>query len=152
MTDADLVATQATVTAAALHGGHAIDAWSLALVLAAVGAMLWTMESRTASSTGCLAACIIAGLAQRYYAARVGFDAALFNRWAQQIGGPADAGFSLESLAAIDRALVNLGLHKNHEGATRDLAARSRGALRLLGRQALCLLVQFAALLSALMS
>lgn len=140
---------QANVTAAALDRGRAIDTWSLALTLAALGGALWTPEGRTAWSTGCFAACIGGGLAQRYCAARVAFDAALFRGWAGRIDVPAGIALREEALAATDLALAELRLRKN-DGPTRDLNARSRGALRLLGQQALCLFLQFAALLAAL--
>jgi hypothetical protein len=151
MTEAGHVATQAAVTAAALDGGRAIDAWSLVLALAAVGGMLWTTESRAATSTVCFGACIFAGLAQRYYAARVAFDATLFKRWSQTIESPAGSDSCLELLEATDSALANLGLRINRDEPTRDLATRSRGALRLLGRQIMYLVAQFATLLVALM-
>lgn len=149
MTDTGNDFTQAGITVAALDRGRAIDIWSLALTLAALGGALWTPAGRTAWSTGCFAACIIFGLAQRYYAARVAFDAMLFRGWAERIAVPAGVAPGTDALAAIDRALAELGLRKN-DGPTRDLAARSRGALGLLARQALCLLLQFAALLAAL--
>lgn len=149
MNDSGDAATLAGVTGAALDRGRAIDAWSLALTLAAVGGgALWTPEGRTAWSTGSFAACVIGGLVQRYYAARVAFDAALFQSWGRRIDVPSGIDFQTEALAATDRALAELRLRKN-EGPTRDLTARSRGAVRLLGRQILCLFLQFAALLAA---
>lgn len=149
MNDSGDAATLAGVTAAALDRGRAIDAWSLALTLAAVGGgALWTADGRTAWSAGCFAACVVGGIAQRYYAARVAFDAALFRSWARRIDVPPGIDFHAEALAATDRALAELRL-RNNEGPTRDLTARSRGALRLLGRQMLCLFLQFAALLAA---
>lgn len=141
--------TQAGVTVAALDRGPAIDAWSLALTLAALGGILWGSDVRSAWSTGCLAVCVGGGLAQRYYAARVAFDAALFRVWAGRTDVVPHAAPHDEALAATDRALAALRLRKNDQ-PTRDLANRSRGALRLLGWQALCLSLQFAALLAAL--
>jgi hypothetical protein len=75
----------------------------------------------------------LSGLAETYFAIRVGFDAALFHQLAGAPGTP--------DFAGIDAALVRLGLLP---AATLDRPAEARvaGARRLLGFQILALVVQ----------
>ncbi|MBT2746290.1 MULTISPECIES: hypothetical protein [unclassified Lysobacter] len=83
---------------------------------------------------------LLAGLAQLYYAIRVDFDARLLQALAE-------SGDDAHAARRLDAALLGLGLLKpGHEG--RDWPRRWRGARGLLLRQALVLIVQFAALIA----
>jgi hypothetical protein len=83
---------------------------------------------------------LLAGLAQLYYAIRVDFDARLLQALAE-------SGDGAHAARRLDAALSRLGLLKpGREG--RDWPRRWRGARGLLLRQALVLIVQFAALIA----
>ncbi|MFD0326452.1 MULTISPECIES: hypothetical protein [Lysobacter] len=83
---------------------------------------------------------LLAGLAQLYYAIRVDFDARLLQALAA-------SGDDAHAARRLDAALRGLGLLKpGREG--RDWPRRWRGARGLLLRQALVLIVQFAALIA----
>lgn len=139
-------AALAGVTAAALHRGRMFDAWSLALLAGALGGLLWPSRAPDAWRLAGLLACVLAGLAQRVFAARVAFDAAIFDRWNGAIAEAGNAATRDADLLVVDRALAALGLREAPNATPRDLASRSRGALRLLGWQAALLLVQGACL------
>jgi len=79
----------------------------------------------------------LAGLAETYYAIRVGFDAALFHRLSKQ--APPD-------LAALDAALVRLGLLPVSKSG-RPLEQRIAGAKLLFYKQGAALVLQVALLL-----
>ncbi|MGH8081138.1 MAG: hypothetical protein ACREP7_11215 [Lysobacter sp.] len=83
---------------------------------------------------------LIAGLVQLYYAIRVDFDARLLRALAE-------AGDDAQAAQRLDDALQGMGLLKR-SGATRDWPSRWRGARGLLLRQAVFLIVQFAALMA----
>jgi uncharacterized membrane protein len=81
------------------------------------------------------AALLIVGVAEKYWALRVALDAELFQRLAE-------AGEQLDSQTrALDQALQHLGL-QNSQPSGRAWNQRGQGALSLLRKQALCLLLQ----------
>lgn len=130
-------AMQAEVMSAALAQGRRLDAWSLGLTLLALTALLW-QPSADSWRSGCLAACVAAGLGQRIFAVRTAFDATLFRQ------------LSAGTIDALDAALAACGLRAN-AGKTRDLDSRCRGALKLLRWQAGLAAVQFMAIFAATM-
>lgn len=87
---------------------------------------------------------VLAGIIAWLYAARCRFDAEIFARWGRSPDGPA-----LAELAAFDRALGAL-LGRAPAGPTRSLASRVQGARGLLLRLAVCVLVQMAGALVAI--
>lgn len=118
---------EAQVIAALLRQGRLLDRLSGTLLLTGVVFGLGQLLLKRADpllAAVCLAL-VLAGLVQKYLALRVAFDAELFARL-ETLG-----------LAELDAALLGLGLLAP-ERAGRPLAKRSRGALRLLRRQALC--------------
>lgn len=138
----------AGVTAASLGLGRRIDLWGLALLLAAIAALAVPAGAPAAWQTGGLLVSVVAGMAQKYFSLRVALDAALFARLADRASRqPADR--DDETLTALDKAMADCGLIKPAQGARRDIADRSRGAMRLLYSQGVCLAVQLLALLSA---
>ena len=92
----------------------------------------------TATAIALLAA-IALGLVERYFAFRVGFDAALFARLADD---------PYATLPHLDRAFVDLGLLPR-EKAGRTLQVRFAGARKLLLRQAAAAILQVLALIAA---
>jgi hypothetical protein len=87
---------------------------------------------------------VLAGIIAWLYAARCRFDAEIFARWSRLPEGPEPA-----ELAAFDRALGRL--RGRAPGAqSRSLASRAQGARGLLSRQAVCVLVQLAGTLVAI--
>lgn len=121
------------VAAALLDQGRSVDRLSCGLSAATIAviailpalspSVLWTQ-------IGFCVAAVVAGLAQTYFAIRVGFDAALFHRLA-------DTG----DFAAADAALVRLGLLPAAMSG-RPAEARVAGARRLFLLQVLALAVQ----------
>lgn len=85
-----------------------------------------------------LLAAALAGVAELYFAARVGLDAALFRRLEEN-----------PDLAALDQGLAALGLLPPGKGG-RPLAPRIAGARRLLIRQAIAFLLQVLLILFAI--
>src|SRR5690606_34055389 len=89
------------------------------------------------------AALLIVGVAEKYWALRVALDAELFQRLAE-------AGEQLDSQTrALDQALQHLGL-QNAQHSGRAWNQRCQGALSLLRRQALCLLLQIVIVVSGI--
>lgn len=125
------------LVAALLRRGRSLDHCSSALSLLAVvfGLAPWLGTPASLALALLCAALLIAGLAEKYWALRVALDAELFQHLAQ-------AGEQLDNQTrALDQALQNLGLQNAQQvGRTWDL--RSQGALGLLRKQALCLLLQ----------
>jgi hypothetical protein len=76
---------------------------------------------------------VLLGLAELYFAFRVGFDAALFRELA--------TGAALTGLDQLDASLTWLGLRPKAAGS-RPLDDRIGGARKLLRRQTLCLALQ----------
>ena len=125
------------LVAALLRRGRSLDRFSSALSLVAVlfGLAPWLGAPPSLTLALLCAVLLIAGLAEKYWALRVGLDAELFQRLAE-------AGEQLDSQThALDQALQNLGL-QNAQQAGRSWSLRSQGALGLLRKQALCLLLQ----------
>lgn len=125
------------LVAALLRRGRSLDHCSSALSLVAVlfGLAPWLGAPPSLILVLLCAALLIAGLAEKYWALRVALDAKLFQRLAE-------AGEQLDSQThALDQALQNLGL-QNAQQTGRSWSLRSQGALDLLRKQALCLLLQ----------
>jgi hypothetical protein len=127
-----------TVTAALLIQGRTLDCLSRLLTAGALFGLLIHAVDNDADPvlvTVALLIAALAGLAQTYYAVRVGFDAALFG----QLGKTTD-------LAALDSALQRLGLLPVDK-AGRPLETRIAGARALFRTQTAMLLVQIAVVL-----
>lgn len=125
------------LVAALLRRGRSLDHCSSALSLVAVLFGLSPRLGTTPSLTLAVlcALLLLIGLAEKYWALRVALDAELFQCMAE-------AGDQLDSQThALDQALQNLGL-QNAQQAGRNWSLRSQGALGLLRKQALCLLLQ----------
>ena len=125
------------LVAALLRRGRSLDHCSSALSLIAVvfGLAPWLGAAPSLMLALICALLLIAGLAEKYWALRVALDAELFQRLAE-------SGEQLDSQThALDQALQNLGL-QNAQQAGRTWSLRSQGALGLLRKQALCLLLQ----------
>ncbi len=125
------------LVAALLRRGRSLDHFSSALSLAAVifGLAPWLGAPASLALALICTALLILGLAEKYWALRVALDAELFQRLAE-------AGEQLDSQThALDQALQKLGL-QNAQLAGRDWSLRAQGALGLLRKQALCLLLQ----------
>ncbi|WKC38965.1 hypothetical protein QYM18_07720 [Ectopseudomonas chengduensis] len=125
------------LVAALLRRGRSLDHCSSALSLVAVlfGLAPWLGAPPSLILALLCAALLIAGLAEKHWALRVALDAKLFQRLAE-------AGEQLDSQThALDQALQNLGL-QNAQQTGRSWSLRSQGALDLLRKQALCLLLQ----------
>lgn len=134
-------------TAAFLEQGRILDRLSrlltaAALILLPLLALLAPqMRSETWNVVaGALGLAIALGLAELYFAFRVGFDAALFRELA--------AGSALTGLDQLDASLTWLGLRPKTAGS-RPLDDRIGGARQLLRRQALCLALQLATMVVA---
>lgn len=114
--------------------------WLLALAALACGLFALHLLTGAASlPVRALAAlAVLAVLPTLYLAAHLEIDRGLFQRLAdaQDVNG--------DDLAALDRALVELGWKE--EGATRPLAARVAGTLRLMKRLAAIVAGQWLAL------
>jgi hypothetical protein len=126
----------AGVTAALRAQGSGLDRLSRALTAAALIGLLILPASfglPPGWPAAILAAVALVGLAELFFAGRVGFDAALFA--------------AAPDLAALDRALLALRLMPEAR-AGRPLAERAQGARRLLYRQGLCLAAQAALILA----
>nr|WP_100546528.1 MULTISPECIES: hypothetical protein [unclassified Pseudomonas] len=122
---------------ALLRRGRSLDRFSSALSLVAVlfGLAPWLGAPPSLMLALLCAALLVAGLAEKYWALRVALDAELFQ-------GLAQASEQLDSQThALDQALQNLGL-QNAQQAGRSWSLRAQGALGLLRKQALCLLLQ----------
>jgi hypothetical protein len=133
--------TMLEAAGALLRQGQIIDHLSRLLTVTSlgllVGGSILVILSPGLAATLVLA--ILAGIAQIYFAIRVGFDAALFD----QLRQPAAV-----DLAALDAALVQLGLLPAGKSG-RPLEQRIVGAQRLFYRQGMALLTQVAILLCA---
>lgn len=112
-----------------LTAGTVILLLSIALFARQMSPETWNLVAAALGLTALL------GLAELYFAFRVGFDAALFRELA--------AGTSLTRLDQLDASLTWLGLRPKAAGS-RSLDDRIGGARKLLYRQALCLALQLA--------
>lgn len=125
------------LVASLLRRGRSLDHFSSALSLVAVVFGLSPLLGAPGSLTLALlcALLLIAGLAEKYWALRVALDAELFQHLAA-------AGEQLETQTqALDQALQHLGLQAGEQGG-RPWISRCQGALGLLRKQVLCLLLQ----------
>jgi hypothetical protein len=133
--------TQAMLEAASalLQQGRIIDGLSRLLTVAAlvmlIGAAAFDVASLALVTA--LALAVLAGVAEAYYAVRVGFDAVLFDRLRE----PATM-----DLATLDAALMQLGLLPASRSG-RPLEQRIAGAQRLFYQQGIALVIQVAILL-----
>ena len=122
---------------ALLRRGRSLDRFSSVLSLVAVlfGLAPWLGAPPSLMLALLCAALLVAGLAEKYWALRVALDVELFQ-------GLAQASEQLDSQThALDQALQNLG-PQNAQQAGRSWSLRAQGALGLLRKQALCLLLQ----------
>ena len=125
------------LVAALLRRGRSLDHCSSALSLVAVvfGLAPWLGAPASLMLALICASLLITGLAEKYWALRVALDVELFQHLAE-------SGEQLDCQThAMDQALQNLGL-QNAQQAGRTWSLRSQGALGLLRKQALCLLIQ----------
>ncbi|WP_420008151.1 hypothetical protein [Xanthomonas sacchari] len=116
----------------------------LSLLLLAVTALLaaWYAGTGAVLAVSCCGVAALAGLLQRYWAARVGLDVALLEA---VLAEP-----DLQRAGAdLDTALQRLGLLRTLP-PPRDWLARWQGMRRLLRRQLLCFALQVLSLLLAL--
>jgi hypothetical protein len=133
------------LVAALLRRGRSLDHFSTALSLVAVvfGLAPWLGAQASLILALICAALLIVGVAEKYWALRVALDAELFQRLAE-------AGEQLDSQTrALDQALQHLGL-QNAQHSGRAWNQRCQGALSLLRRQALCLLLQIVIVVSGI--
>jgi hypothetical protein len=135
--------SRARVMAAALALGRSLDLWSLTLAALSLVSLLWL--GLPPVSAICLLLSLAAGAAQKLFALRVAFDAALFRQW----GETPDPTSLAAELAALDHTLAICGLRAQQGGAPRDLDSRLGGAWKLLKTQALAFAIQFAAMIVA---
>ncbi len=129
MAETDVVL--ARITAAALRNGLRLQA--VACVLLIAHALLIVV---TGALTFALALCAFCG--SKWFAVRARFDSDLFTMLARQE----------HTLASFDDAMRRLGLIRE-SGATRSMEDRCLGAIRLLKKQALCVVAQMLILLFA---
>lgn len=130
------------LVAALLRRGRSLDHLSTALSLIA---MLFGLVPLLGPALAPVCALVLlTGLAEKYWALRVALDAELFQRLAQ-------AGEQLdEQTQTLDRALQRLGLQRDRQ-PERGWDSRCQGALTLLHRQALSLLLQLSVVLLAIL-
>lgn len=126
--------------------GSSIDAASLAFTLLALAALLWTVPLPAAQAA--LLAAAVAGLGEKAFALRVGFDRGIFADWARRWESPGHPSPAAD-LAAFDAVLADLGLRRAGAHGLRSLEDRIRGALELLKWQAGLAAIQAVALLAA---
>ncbi len=119
-----------------------IDAWSRPLALLALAALL--LPQVTATSAAALAASVLLGLLQAYWALRLAFDQPVFAHWAAKADEDATS-----ALAAFDAALSGLGWPVADAG--RPMAQRVAATRRLLRRQGLACAAQWLAATIALL-
>jgi hypothetical protein len=124
---------------ALLQQGQIIDRLSRLLTVAALVLLIGASAFGGASPAlaVALALAVLAGVAEAYYAIRVGFDAALFDRLRE---------LATIDLAALDVALVRLGLLSASKSG-RPLEQRIAGAQRLFYEQGAAFVIQVAVLL-----
>lgn len=130
-----------------LRRGRLLDLLSTALSLIALVLGLAPLLGFPTSATQAMfyAAVITFGMLEKYLAARVEVDAELFIHMSQHIEQ------LTERTAELDQALEDLGLQQS-TATPRTWADRSKGALRLLRNQGLCLIVQCTLVLLAIVS
>ncbi|WP_426788562.1 hypothetical protein [Xanthomonas campestris] len=132
---------------ALLRQGAAIDRCALLLLAAAVLLLGITDAPLVAQVAYALSA--LAGLAQRYWAFRVGLDADLLDA----VLGQLERGHADDAQAGqqLDQALQDIGLLR-HAPPVRNWSARWRGMRGLLRTQLLCAALQVLALAIGLLA
>lgn len=122
---------QLHIIAALLRRGRALDQFSTGMTLLALAWGLWLATLGSGPLPGAWAVLLVVlGLVEKYFAARVAFDAELFSLLAVDK-------HSLDSRTAdLDAALAELALQPV-EKAGRPWANRCKGAIRLLRQQVL---------------
>ncbi|AJC46212.1 hypothetical protein [Xanthomonas sacchari] len=128
--------------AAVLRQGAPLDRLSLLLLALTVALAAWYASGGALLAVVWCGVAALAGLWQRYWAARVGLDAALLEAVLAEPDLPRAA-------ADLDAALQRLGLLRMLP-PPRDWLARWQGMRRLLRRQLLCFALQVLALVVAL--
>ncbi|WP_295940077.1 hypothetical protein [uncultured Xanthomonas sp.] len=128
--------------AAVLRQGAPLDRLSLMLLATALLLVAWYAGTGAVLAAALCAGSALAGLLQRYWAARVGLDVDLLEAVLAE-AEPARAG------ADLDAVLHRLGLLRTLP-PPRDWLARWQGMRRLLRRQLIALAAQLLALLLAL--
>lgn len=131
-------AQRAGLCADMLALGGRLGLWSCGLALLALAVLLFAPAAPAALLWATFALAVPAA----YFALRVRFDEAVFRRWADAWRGSADDGLPVATMAAFDRALG-----RTADG--RPLAARCRGAGRLLRWQAAVTALQTACAVAA---
>ncbi|MCW0373157.1 hypothetical protein [Xanthomonas sacchari] len=128
--------------AAVLRQGASLDRLSLALLVVALLLGAWYPGHGAMLAAACCGVSALAGLLQRYWAARVGLDADLLEAVLAEPDLP-------RAGADLDAVLQRLGLLRTLP-PPRDWLARWQGMRRLLRRQLLCFALQMLALVVAL--
>ncbi|KAA8921338.1 hypothetical protein CEK64_02675 [Xanthomonas sontii] len=130
--------------AAVLRQGAPLDRLSLLLLALTVALAAWYAGGGALLAVVCCGVAALAGLLQRYWAARVGLDVALLEAVLAEPDLP-------RAGADLDAVLQRLGLLRRPP-PPRDWLARWQGMRRLLRRQLLCFALQVLSLLLALCS
>ncbi|KAB7775207.1 hypothetical protein [Xanthomonas sp. LMG 12460] len=130
--------------AAVLRQGAPLDRLSLLLLALTVALAAWYAGGGALLAVVWCGVAALAGLLQRYWAARVGLDVALLEAVLAEPDLP-------RAGADLDAALQRLGLLRMLP-PPRDWLARWQGMRRLLRRQLLCFALQVLSLLLALCS
>lgn len=139
------VEMQLHIVASLLRRGRALDTLSTGVTLLSLALGLSQLWITPASPLLMLlvAALVVIGLIEKYYASRVAFDADLFQHLAN------DALELNARTAELDQALGVLGLQPVDK-QPRSWALRSRGALKLLRQQVLFLALELLMMLTAI--
>jgi len=130
------------VLAELLRQGRGIDSWSRILCLLAGVVLVLPVAGLSVASMvrGLAALSLLLGILQAWLSVRTAFDAAIFDRMAQEATSPS-------TWSEFDRSLAELKLRSATASTPRDVVTRGRGALRLLRLQTLSFLSQAATLL-----
>ena len=149
----------AETTAAILAAGTVIDGWSrLVALLAGMLILLSLATEQPTLPVACGVLSLIGALAQLYCAARITIDARLFSSWARrwhtQASDPKLSDRIAADLAHFDGLIAGLrnACDEHRTQQPRGLRARQRGALELLRRQSVCLVLQLLAFVGSLAS
>lgn len=140
-------AAMARMTIRLLRTGRVVDVGSTltTLVVLVLAIILPGGRFEPAQLIGLLAAILIFGLVQKFYAIRVTFDTGLFSDLAIALQNVPTA-HTDAALVELDRALAALGLRSDSQVPPRSLLKRVGGAKRMLGMQILCFALQWLAL------
>lgn len=137
---------QLHVVASLLRRGRALDNLSTGVTLLGLALGLSQLWINTVSPLLLIlvAAIVLIGLIEKYYAFRVAFDADLFQNIAN------DANQLNDRTVDLDHALTALGLLPVDKQA-RSWAVRSQGALKMLRQQVLFLALELVLMLGAIL-